>query len=227
MFLGVRGPLTREILGLPPDTTIGDPGLLLPLLVEKPAKPHGGTVCVTHFHENRTPSDIKSQTGVDVVVSAAIGLGLERVKDLVSCIAGASFVLSGALHAAIVAAAYGVPFAYFDSGHVDLPFKWLDFAASVGIPCAFARTIRDGKRLYADEIQARYTPLPLLPLLANAPFHVMPEPYRKAVAHDGMLPRKSDSPPQEPVVTHGLPKDAQAVWLSEAGKKFLDRLPPR
>jgi hypothetical protein len=31
--------------------------------------------------------------------------------------------LAGALHGAIIACAYRVPFAYYDSGKIDLPFK--------------------------------------------------------------------------------------------------------
>ena len=44
VFLGVRGPLTRDVLGLPADTVLGDPGLLLPLLQPAPRQRPGRTV---------------------------------------------------------------------------------------------------------------------------------------------------------------------------------------
>ena len=43
--------------------------------------------------------------------------------DTIAAIVAAEFVLAGALHAAVVACAYDVPFAYYDSGDIDLPFK--------------------------------------------------------------------------------------------------------
>ncbi len=184
-FFGVRGPLTRDALALPADTVIGDPGLLLPLIVEKPVAGHGRTLCVTHFHEPRSPGDIKSQTGVDDVVSSALPASLPHLREMIRLIAGAGFVLGGSLHAAIAACAYGVPFAFFDSGYIDIPFKWDDFAASVGIPALFARTLAEGRSIHGDAIAGACRPPPLSPLLHAAPFQVLPEMHLRAVVHDG------------------------------------------
>jgi len=183
-FFGVRGPLTRDLLGLPSDTPLGDPALLLPLLLPSPSAYHGQTICVTHFHEQRDPSDIKLHTGVDQVISAAIMPNRDRLRNLISMIAGASFVLSGALHGAIVAAAYNVPFAYFDSGYVNLPFKWHDFAASVGIAGTFATNLREGHSIYRDETRPNFRPLPLVPILHNCPFYVVPHFVAQAHRND-------------------------------------------
>ena len=123
-FFGVRGPLTRDLLGLPPKTVLGDPGLLLPLIhpaVSAECK-HGRTICVPHFHEPKTDEEIISLSGVDLVVRPLVEPSLEALEQIIDQITGATFVLAGAMHAAIVAHAYGIPFAYFDAGHLDIPF---------------------------------------------------------------------------------------------------------
>jgi hypothetical protein len=58
------------------------------------------------------------------------------------------FVLAGALHAAIVACAYGKPFAFYSGAHIDLPFKWMDFSASINVPTVFARNAEEGRRAW-------------------------------------------------------------------------------
>ena len=226
-FLGVRGPLTRDLLGLPLSTTLGDPGLLLPLIQQRPTTGHGKTICVTHFHEKRSPADIQSQTGVDLVVSSAIPGNVSHLRDLMSLIAGASFVLSGALHGAIVASAYKVPFAYFDSGYVNLPFKWKDFAASVGIAGTFAKDLTDGRSLYEDEIKHAYQPLPLLPILMNAPFHLMPDYLSLAIQHDGLSAATANGDNQTTFAAvaeqRQSQREAQIEWLSQARHQYIQR----
>ena len=217
---GVRGPLTRDALALPTDTVIGDPGLLLPLLVEKPSVGHGRTVCVTHFHEPRLPADIKSQTGVDDVVSAAIPPLLPHLREIIRLIAGADFVLSGSVHAAIAACAYGVPFAFFDSGHVDVPFKWDDFAASIGILPLFARTLAEGRAIYGDVLAATCRPPALSPLLHAAPFQVLPDMLLRALVHDGWC----DAPAVAEALARMQPLAAAAKQTQrEAQDRWLDR----
>lgn len=222
-FLGVRGPLTRDALGLPADTVLGDPGLLLPLLVPRPRTRHGRTLCITHFHEPRPVSDLLDQTGVDDVIPAAIPGSLPALRSLVERIAAAEFVLSGSLHGAITACAYGVPFAFFDSGRVDVPFKWEDFAASVGIPSLFAQTLAEGRRLYADAIAPALSPLPLSPLLHVAPFQVLPAMILRAVEHDrGVRPEIGlrEDLANGTASARQLLRDAQRLWLQRERVRF-------
>ena len=185
VFLGVRGPLTRDVLGLPADTVLGDPGLLLPLLQPAPRQRHGRTVCITHFLEKRPPSELRAETSADEVVTAAIAPRLDAIRSRIDRIAGAGFILSGSLHGAIAACAFGVPFAFYDSGYVDVPFKWRDFAASIGVPCAFASGIQEGQALYRDKIAPALRVPPLLPILMQSPFSVVPEVLLRALRTDG------------------------------------------
>jgi len=184
-FFGVRGPLTRSILGLPADTVLGDPGLLLPLLQPTPLQRHGRTVCITHFNEKRPPSELRAETSADEVVTAAIAPRMDAIRSMIDQIAGPGFILSGSLHGAIAACAFGVPFAFYDSGYIDVPFKWRDFAASVGVPCAFASSVQEGQALYRDKIAPALRVPPLLPILMQSPFSVVPEVLIKALRTDG------------------------------------------
>lgn len=188
-FHGVRGPLTRDLLGLPADTVLGDPGLLAPLLHPPPRRRKGGTLCVVHLLDPQPLDDIARMTGADRVVRAGITGTQAALGQMLDAIAGADFVLCGALHAAIVAAAYGVPFAFFDSGYVDVPFKWRDFAASVGIAPVFATTLAQGRTIHADSIRPHYRPPPLTPILAVAPFAVRHAMLACALHHDGHIGR--------------------------------------
>jgi tetratricopeptide (TPR) repeat protein len=183
-FFGVRGPLTRDLLGLPGDTPLGDPGLLLPLVHPKPKSKRGGTICAPHIFEPMSDEALLASTGADRVVRPEISPSLSALGQLLDEIAGADFVLAGAMHAAIVAHAYGVPFAFFDAGHLDVPFKWRDFAASIGAPVAFVDNLKDGRTAWADLIQPAARRLPLSPMLAACPWFVRPSIIAKAAAHD-------------------------------------------
>ena len=171
-FLGVRGPLSRDILKLPADTPCVDPGLLAPILRRARRASRRATVslCVPHFLEPRDDADLLDQTKADRIARPNISMARPDLIDLIDLISGADFVLAGALHAAIVAAAYGVPFAYFDSGKIDVPFKWRDFSASIQVPTLFARSVAEGKTLYAERTQPNLRLPPLVPLLDCAPF---------------------------------------------------------
>lgn len=228
VFFGVRGPRTRDALGLPADTVLGDPGLLLPLLIAAPTAKHGRTLCVTHFREPRSADDIRRETGVDEVVSASIAPSLDDLRRIVALIAGAGFVLCGSLHAAITACSYGVPFAFFDSGHVDVPFKWEDFAASVGIPCRFARTLAEGRGLHREAITPSLCPLPLSPILHVAPFHVLPDVLFRALVHDGWADTTDIATARARLsaatrAARRAAREAQARWLGQERDRFEAR----
>lgn len=187
-FFGVRGPLTRDGLNLPPDTILGDPGLLAPILHPSPPSGEKGDVlCIIHILDPQNDEDILRRSGADRVVRAGIPGTIGALCSFLEMIAQADFILAGALHGAIVASAYGVPFAYYDSGFIDIPFKWRDFAASVEIDAEFAKNIREGRVIYEDMIRQRYSRLPLTPILAGAPFSVRHHMLARALHADGHI----------------------------------------
>ena len=128
-FWPVRGPLSRSALRLGETVPIGDPGLLLPAL-HRPAEvpePKGAAIVVPHFHDKRSDDELRNLTGCTSVLRPNIPNNIAGIIDFLNRLIAADFVLTGSLHAAIAAAAYGRPFAFWDSGSVDLPFKWHDF----------------------------------------------------------------------------------------------------
>jgi glycosyltransferase involved in cell wall biosynthesis len=190
---GVRGPLTRDILGLPADTPLGDPGLLVPLLHAVRTVPGMAeqTICVPHINDGSSDRRLLARTGAHAVIRAAVPRSLEALLETIDTIASAEFVLAGALHAAIIAAAYGRPFAYYDSGAIDLPFKWRDFAASVGVPVVFVPTVSEGRCVWRTEIEPALRLPPLAPLLAVFPGEVRGGLLEAAWAWDAAAKRSS------------------------------------
>lgn len=188
-FHGVRGPLTRELLGLPEDTVIGDPGLLAPLLHTPScdAATAGRTLCLPHVQDARDAEALRGLAGADAIVRPEIAASEAALRAVLDRIADARFVLTASLHGAIVACAYGTPFAFWDNGHLDVPFKWQDFAASVGVPCEFARDVAAGQALYRSVLAPRLRRPPLAPLLDVCPFAVRPAALVRALVIDGTL----------------------------------------
>jgi len=184
-ILAVRGPLTRRALGLPQETPYGDPALLLPSLYQaRPQSGEGHSLCIPHFLDDRTDAELLALSGCTKILRMGIPRGLEKIEGVIDEICGAAFVLSASLHGAIVSAAYGVPFAFWQNGSFDIIFKWVDFAASVNIPCKLAENLESGMHLYESEIMPSLRIPPLWRLLAAAPFKVKPAVFASAIAHD-------------------------------------------
>jgi hypothetical protein len=189
-FFGTRGPLTRDLLGLPKDTVMGDPGLLAPLFHQPVLQPDiaGRTICIPHIHDTKPDEELLRISGADLVIRPSIAATEAALRDILNKIANAKFVLSGSLHGAIIACAYGRPFAYWGNGHVDIVFKWQDFAESVNITCRFVETVEDGQTIYENLIYPQLRLPPLTPILEVCPFSVRPSALLRALAYDGRLP---------------------------------------
>ncbi|RVT90186.1 polysaccharide pyruvyl transferase family protein [Sphingomonas crocodyli] len=189
LFFGVRGPETREALKLPADTVMGDPGLLAPLLHTPNYcyETAGKSVCFAHVHDAKAPEDVLGMSGADILLSPVIDSSEAALRSLLDKIASADFVLTASLHAAIIACAYGRPFAFWDNGHVDIPFKWRDFAGSVGIPSVFVKDLSEGREVYERQIKPRLKLPPFAPILDVCPFLVRPSYMLKALVADGQI----------------------------------------
>ena len=186
-ILSVRGPLTRSALRLGNTVPIGDPALLLPALHRAAGlwqRSGGSTLIVPHFHDKRGDADLLALTGCAAVLRPNIPNDLTAISEFIDHVAAADFVLCGAMHAAIVAAAYGRPFAFWDSGDVDLPFKWQDFAASVGIPCVFQPDLAAARTHYEMAVAAAIRIPVLWPLLVASPLPVRPDAFVNVLAMD-------------------------------------------
>jgi hypothetical protein len=101
---------------------------------------------VPHIGDKRPDTAVLALSGCDAVLRPTIPNHITAIGQFIDNVLAAEFVPSGSLHPAIVAAACGRPFAFWDSGMVDVPFKWADFTASAGIPCAFRTRIEAHER---------------------------------------------------------------------------------
>jgi hypothetical protein len=185
-FHGARGPLTRARLGLPAGTPLGDPALLLPLLHRPRPIPElaGRILCVPHFFDQSTDQEILEKSGADLILRPNLPASLEVLLKAIDVICSVDFVLAGALHAAIIACAYNRPFAYYVEGHIDLPFKWLDFSASVNIPTFFARNAFEARRAWHALLAPALQRPALAPLLEVFPGEIQPGLRAAAQAWD-------------------------------------------
>lgn len=147
----VRGKLTAKLLGLPESTAITDPGILTPECF--PAGPkHGRVVFVPHWESASSPlwRIACERAGIEYVDP------LGDITQIMRTISGASLVIAEAMHAAIVADSYRVPWvAVTTSARINL-FKWNDWAGSLDMvpdfhhfsslgPSDFFRTLTSSK----------------------------------------------------------------------------------
>lgn len=194
-FFGVRGPISRDVLGLPQDTPLGDPGLLLPLIHSPNAEvdTKGRAICIPHVFDEREDTELLALSGAEMVVRPTVDNSLDALGHLLDRIIAADFVLTASLHGAVVAFAFGRPFALWDNGHLDLPLKWRDFALSVGFEPAFLPDLRQGREAYAA-FAPGLVQRPLAPILEACPFSVRPSVLLRAFVADGRIAPEEAAP---------------------------------
>ncbi len=128
-FYCVRGPLSANSLGLDKSFAITDPAVLLTQVVTTPVIPHH-QICYMPHHDSLAQAD-----WADICQKAGL-LFLDPttdVKELVSKIRGAKLVISEAMHGAIVADAFRVPWIPVIGYDHILSFKWEDWCQSLGM----------------------------------------------------------------------------------------------
>ena len=128
-FAALRGPLTREWLGLPPGPN-GDPALLLPDVLGGPVPRADRVVVVPHFKQMEATHRAVAGLSDTVDVLDVRDGPLEVVR----AIAEARLVFSSSLHGLIVADAFGVPSVWLnpEGNHRSPFFKFYDYATSIG-----------------------------------------------------------------------------------------------
>jgi len=185
-IFAVRGPLSRSALRLGDAVPVGDSAFLVPALHEHRPDPvtTGRTICVPHILDPRSDDEILALTGCDDVLRAALPPSRQALHTFIDQVASAEFVLAGAMHAAVIAAGYGRPFAFWNNGHLDLPFKWADLAASLSIGDVFAPDLASGRAVHAERIRPALRLPPLWPLLASAPLAIRPEAAMRVLQHE-------------------------------------------
>lgn len=133
-ILGVRGPLTAMSIGHDPAGSIvmGDPALLLPKLPgfnNGIAATNKKYVIALH-HRTAEFWDFRNAGGGSFYY---LDPALKPLNSYIETIKQADLVLAESLHAAILAAAYGIPFIRVKLLGIVDETKWLDFYLSLKI----------------------------------------------------------------------------------------------
>ncbi len=195
-FHAVRGPQTVTGLALASDIPIGDPALLCPYLWPAKVSCHGRNMVVPHWNRvyqmsarqrcyNTECNELLSVrvVGCKAPMNPSVlrpllgaakhwcvqGIPVWSITKTIERIGGANFVLTGSLHAAILAQAYGVPWAAYDDGYINAPAKWQDWAAYLGVELSFVRNLTEGRRWWDKQGQFGCI-RSLAPLLRSFPY---------------------------------------------------------
>lgn len=125
----VRGSLSASAAGV--DVPLGDPGILVPSLWERPVARHRLGV-VRHYADNRSYPWADAEICCDESVDSVIGF-----------IGSCSRVASSSLHGLIVAQAWDIPCVRLH--HEDVAggdFKWADWLSGTGDPESLVRALK-------------------------------------------------------------------------------------
>lgn len=128
-FYGVRGPRSAQVLGLDPDMALSDPAVLL-TQVAGPAPEKTGKVVFMPHHGSLANADwrpVCAAAGIDYLDPS------DDMHDTVRRIREARLVIAEAMHSAIVADAFRVPWVPVSCYAHILDFKWHDWCESLGM----------------------------------------------------------------------------------------------
>lgn len=129
-FVAVRGPRSAKALGLPPETGIVDPAVLIADLPEFQNIPKSGRPVFVPHHASVHRADwarLCDKAGVDFVSPEG------EARDVIRKLAAAPLVIAESMHAVILADAFGTPWVGVSISHLFNGAKWLDWADSVGV----------------------------------------------------------------------------------------------
>jgi succinoglycan biosynthesis protein ExoV len=129
----VRGPLTARVLGLPSSKAVADGALLLGSLPEYqplPESERAGTIFMPHYDVLGSGDwpEICRRAGVEFVSPHLPS------EEVLQRIRSAKLVLADAMHAAIVADVFRVPWIPLMTSDRINTFKWLDWTLSLDLP---------------------------------------------------------------------------------------------
>lgn len=121
----IRGPYSAKVLMQPPETAVTDPAILITEIF-KPAAPSGKVLFIPHWETSYNPLWKRAciMAGIEYINP------LGEVADIAASISSAKLVITEAMHGAIIADAYRVPWIpVITSANINI-FKWNDWAKS-------------------------------------------------------------------------------------------------
>lgn len=129
-ILATRGPRTKFWLGVNVKIPFGDPGLLVPSLMEiSPGQVKFDVGLVLHY------VDIGLMNKNSLIDSVAFIDVRRAVEDVVGDISKCDRVVSSSLHGLVIAVSLGIPFAWVKCSNAIIgdDFKFYDFFEGIGI----------------------------------------------------------------------------------------------
>ncbi|MDI3213094.1 polysaccharide pyruvyl transferase family protein [Arthrobacter sp. AL12] len=133
-ILAVRGNHTRDALGLPSSTALGDAGMLAPMFASRSTLRKKGVLAIPHFRAWSSRSGretVKQLTKVDIDIAEPT----LHPRAMIERISNSSLVLTSSLHGLILGHSLGVPTQLVSwDGEADQEpdFKYADYFSSVG-----------------------------------------------------------------------------------------------
>jgi hypothetical protein len=123
-YFALRGHLTKTVFGVKNKVVIGDSALVMPVLYNPTALNENPRRYFRHFSNNSNPK-----------INAHFQIHHTRMNpfEAIDLITNSKFVFTEALHIAILAQAYGVPWAWSLNKHKRAMFKWFDWFSSLNI----------------------------------------------------------------------------------------------
>jgi len=125
---GVRGPLTAQALGLPPELAVGDPAILAADFVA-PARERRGVGFMPHYISMPDWDWRRTAEGMGLVFVDPQA----PVDETLAQIAGLESLISEAMHGVIVADALRTPWVGLGIDPDFYDWKWRDWGLSVGV----------------------------------------------------------------------------------------------
>lgn len=126
-FFAVRGPLSANKLGIDPDIGITDPAAKLPELYPTSGKRRHKLAFMPHVHSHRIGHWDEVCKRADIYYIDPTG----DCFDTIDAIAESELLITEAMHGAIVADAYRIPWIPAKCDQDFLDFKWRDWGASL------------------------------------------------------------------------------------------------
>lgn len=129
-YLSVRGPLTRDVLALPKDTAMGDPGLIVGEIFPHRTPKYDVGVVLHYAHKRRRSEVLETWP----FLKAHFIDVEDEAENVVASISECKSILSSSLHGLVIADAMGIP-------NMKLPmqddlmggdFKFRDYFGSIG-----------------------------------------------------------------------------------------------
>ena len=142
----LRGPITRdfcaaagyECSGVP----LGDPGILLPLIVEKTDTPKKYKYCLINHYVNEASTAIHDDDSI------TISAGTNDYIGFINTICESEIVISSSLHGIILAEAYRIPAIWLLENMENKALKYYDYYfATQRYNIPVARTVEEAKSM--------------------------------------------------------------------------------